>query len=93
MDTKFIIKVNKHACANIQQLEETIQSCEITNEKEKANFGNLCIALKGFRMIAEATECLLINEHCLKGDDGEFYQKVDIEDKKDEDYMKRQKEV
>lgn len=44
-------------------------------------------------MIAEATECLLINEHCLKGDDGEFYQKMDVEDKKDEDCMKRQKEV
>lgn len=90
---KTLISTNKDATNNINVLEKTVAEYEINDEKAKANFGNLCIALKGYRMIAEATECLLINEHCLKGDDGEFYQKMDIEDKKDEDCMKRQKEV
>lgn len=90
---KTLISTNKDATKNINTLEKTVAEYEISDEKAKANFGNLCIALKGYRMIAEATECLLINENCLKGDDGEFYQKMDVEDKEDEDCMKRQKEV
>lgn len=77
MNIKEIINVHKFACKNIADLEETVSTVEVENDKDKANFGNLCIALKGFRMIAEATEALLINENVLKGEDGNFYQKVE----------------
>lgn len=73
-----IIEVNKLACDNIKGIEAAILDCEIKNDKDKANFGNLCIALKGFRMVAEATEALLVNENILKTDDGDFYQKVEM---------------
>ena len=74
---KKIIEVNKEACDNIQSLESAISLAEIKSEKDKANFGNLCVALRGFRMVADATEALLINENVLKGEDGNFYQKVE----------------
>lgn len=78
MDIKFIIGVNKDACENIASLEETISSCVIENDKDKANFGNLCVALRGFRMVADATEALLVNENVLKSAaDGSFYQKIE----------------
>lgn len=74
---KELIKVNKYACDNISSLEDALQNAEVTDEKSKANFGNLCVALRGFRMVADATEAILINENVLKGEDGNFYQKVD----------------
>lgn len=74
---KSLIVDNKIASEKVQALEQTIAAYPIVDEKSKVNFGNLCIALKGFRMVAEATECLLINENVLKDDNGEFYQKVD----------------
>ena len=80
---KNLIDVNNEASKNIAALESTIQNMNITTEKDKVNFGNLCIALKGFRMVSEATECLLINENVLKTEDNEFYVKVDTEVKLD----------
>ena len=80
---KTLINVNKEATKNIAALESTIQNIKVTTEKDKVNFGNLCIALKGFRMVSEATECLLVNENVLKTEDNEFYIKVDTEGKSD----------
>ena len=80
---KTLINVNKDATKNIDALESTIQNIKVTTEKDKVNFGNLCIALKGFRMVSEATECLLVNENVLKTEDNEFYIKVDTEGKSD----------
>ena len=80
---KTLINVNKDATKNIDALESTIQNIKVTTEKDKVNFGNLCIALKGFRMVSEATECLLRNENVLKTEDNEFYVKVDTEVKPD----------
>lgn len=80
---KTLINVNKEATKNIAALESTIQNITVTTEKDKVNFGNLCIALKGFRMVSEATECLLVNENVLKTEDNEFYVKVDTEGKSD----------
>lgn len=77
MNVKFIIGVNKYACENIKELEANISIFGINNEKDKANFGNLCVALRGFRMVADATEAILANDDCLKGEDGEFYKKVE----------------
>ena len=78
---KNLIDVNNEASKNIATLESTIQTMNITTEKDKVNFGNLCIALKGFRMVSEATECLLRNENVLKTEDNEFYVKVNTEEK------------
>lgn len=80
---KTLINVNKDANKNITALESTIQNITVTTEKDKVNFGNLCIALKGFRMVSEATECLLVNENVLKTEDNEFYIKVETEEKPD----------
>lgn len=80
---KNLINVNKEATKNIVALESVIQNIKVTTEKDKANFGNLCIVLKGFRMVSEGTECLLRNDNVLKTEDNEFYVKVDTEEKPD----------
>ena len=87
---KTLINVNKEATKNIAALESTIQNITVTTEKDKVNFGNLCIALKGFRMVSEATECLLINENILKTEDNEFYVKVETEEKHDNNQEQQQ---
>ena len=71
-----IIEENKQAVDNIAGLENAINAFEVRDEKGKATFGNLCILLKGYRMVAEATECILINEGIVKDDNGNFYEKV-----------------
>ena len=87
---KNLIDVNNEASKNIAALESTIQNMNITTEKDKVNFGNLCIALKGFRMVSEATECLLRNENVLKTEDNEFYVKVNTEEKPDTNQEQQQ---
>ena len=87
---KNLINVNNEANKNIDALESTIQNMNITTEKDKVNFGNLCIALKGFRMVSEATECLLRNENVLKTEDNEFYVKVNTEEKSDTNQEQQQ---
>ena len=87
---KTLINVNKDANKNIDALESTIQNITVTTEKDKVNFGNLCIALKGFRMVSEATECLLVNENVLKTEDDEFYVKVETEVKPDNNQEQQQ---
>ena len=71
-----LIEVNKNACENINSLEQALQTFKVNDEKSKVNFGNLCVALRGFRMVADATEAMLINDDVLKGEDGEFYKKI-----------------
>lgn len=87
---KTLINVNKDANKNIAALESTIQNITVTTEKDKVNFGNLCIALKGFRMVSEATECLLINENVLKTENNEFYVKIDTVEKPDTNQEQQQ---
>ena len=87
---KTLINVNNDATKNIDALESTIQNITVTTEKDKVNFGNLCIALKGFRMVSEATECLLMNENILKTEDDEFYVKVETEVKPDNNQEQQQ---
>ena len=73
----FIINQHNNAIFNINQLEHTCANFKVTDEKTKTQFGNFCIALHGYRMVADATEAILMNEDILKGDDGCFYEKVD----------------
>lgn len=79
---KTLISVNNDANESIVALETDAQAIKIENDKDKATFGNLCVMLRGYRMVADASEAMLINENVLKGEDGSFYQK--IEDKEDE---------
>lgn len=76
---KNLIDINNDANASIVNLEADAQAIEIKNDKDKANFGNICVMLRGYRMVADASEAMLINENVLKGDDG-FYQKIEDED-------------
>lgn len=77
---KNLIDINEDATESIQALEIDIQAIEIKDDKDKANFGNLCVMLRGYRMIADASEAMLINENVLKGKDGSFYQKIKEEE-------------
>ena len=83
MDKKIFIKnlisINNDANCSIVALEADIQAIKIENDKDKANFGNMCVMLRGYRMIADASEAMLVNEKVLKGDDG-FYQKIEDEE-------------
>ena len=87
---KTLINVNKEATKNIAALESTIRNITVTTEKDKVNFGNLCIALKGFRMVSEATECLLVNENVLKTEDNEFYSKIETNENPDNSEQQQQ---
>ena len=75
---KTLIDINKDANTSIVALENDIQAIEIKNDKDKANYGNMCVMLRGYRMVADASEAMLINEKVLKGTDG-FYQKIEDE--------------
>lgn len=80
MDKKsrnFIINQHNNAVLNINELENTCANYKVTDDKSKAQFGNFCIALKGYRLVADATEAILMNEDILKGEDGYFYEKVE----------------
>ena len=76
---KTLIEANKDAVSNSAVLEATIKEYPITDEKSKTNFGNLCILLNGYRNVAKATDCLLINENVLKDAEGNYYQKIEEE--------------
>lgn len=76
---KFLIKQNETATCNVAAIEETLKDYPVTDEKTKANFGNLCVALRGYRMVVDATEAMLINENVLKSEEGDFYEKVNTD--------------
>jgi len=78
---KTLIEANRDAVDNIAVLEGVVKDYPITDEKSKTNFGNLCILLNGYRNIANATECLLFNDNVLKDDEGNYYQKIEEEEK------------
>lgn len=83
---KTLIEANKDAVSNIAILEATVKDYPITDEKSKTNFGNLCILLNGYRNVAKATDCLLINENVLKDAEGNYYQKIEEEKEVPEEY-------
>ena len=75
---KTLIGINKDANTSIVALEDDIQAIKIKNDKDKANYGNMCVMLRGYRMVSDASEAMLINENVLKGTYG-FYQKIEDE--------------
>jgi len=82
---KTLIDANKDAVSNIAALEATVRDYPVTDEKSKTNFGNLCILLNGYRNVAKATDCLLINENVLKDANGNYYQKIEDEEEVSEE--------
>lgn len=77
---KTLIEANRDAVESIIILEHVVREYPVTDEKSKTNFGNLCILLNGYRNVAKATDCLLINENVLKDDEGNYYQKIEEEE-------------
>ena len=77
---KTLIEANRDAVDNVAVLEGVVKNYPVTDEKSKTNFGNLCILLNGYRNVAKATDCLLINENVLKDDEGNYYQKIEDEE-------------
>ena len=84
---KTLIEANKDAVSNIAVLEPTVRDYPVTDEKSKTNFGNLCILLNGYRNVAKATDCLLINENVLKDANGNYYQKIEDEEEAPEEQV------
>ena len=80
---KYLISQHNNAVENVEALEQSCLEAKVVDEKSKANFGNLCVALRGYRMVADATEALLINENVLKDDKGDFYQKIEDDEPED----------
>jgi hypothetical protein len=74
---KTLIEANRDAVDNVAILEGVVKEYPVTDEKSKTNFGNLCILLNGYRNVAKATDCLLINENVLKDAEGNYYQKIE----------------
>lgn len=74
---KTLIEANRDAVDNVAVLEDVVKNYPVTDEKSKTNFGNLCILLNGYRNVAKATDCLLINENVLKDAEGNYYQKIE----------------
>ena len=77
---KTLIEANRDAIDNVAVLEGVVKDYPVTDEKSKTNFGNLCILLNGYRNVAKATDCLLINENVLKDAEGNYYQKIEEEE-------------
>ena len=88
---KNLIDINNDANASIVALEHDAQAIKIENDKDKANFGNMCVMLRGYRMVADASEAMLVNENVLKGDDG-FYQKIEDDEEETPDNKPEDKE-
>ena len=78
---KNLIQVNKTSKETIASLEEVVTNIKIENDKDKANFGNMCLILKANRIIAEASEAMLVNDNVLQDEDGNYYQKIEDEQK------------
>lgn len=90
---KNLIRVNKDANEAIEALEKALPTVEIEDDKDKANFGNLCLILKSYRIINEASEAMLFNEDVLSDGEGNFYEKIKEDDgNKKEDNGKGQNE-
>ena len=87
-----LININKFVNNEIKALQETIATGKFETEKDRINFGNLCTALTGFRLVNDAMEALLANEDIVVTEQGGYYQKIDDnnepkfdkEEKKDE---------
>lgn len=85
---KNIVKEIKEVSAKRNNLEDLLvnYSHVETNDHEKdlTNFGNLSIAVHGYKMVETALKCIILNEGYVEGTDGEFYEKINVDDNTEE---------
>ena len=85
---KNIVKEIKEVSAKRNNLEDLLvnYSHVETNDHEKnlTNFGNLSIAVHGYKMVETALRCIVLNEGYIEDNNGEFYEKIDVDDDNDE---------
>lgn len=77
MNVEKLINTNKFVNNEIHSLQETIANSKFETEKDRINFGNLCTALTGFRLVNDAMEALLANEDVVVTGTGNYYKKID----------------
>lgn len=81
---KNIIKEIKEVSAKRSNLEDLLVNYSHVetddHEKDLTNFGNLSIAVHGYKMVETALRCIVLNEGYIEDNDGEFYEKIDVND-------------
>ena len=81
---KNIIKEIKEVSAKRNNLEDLLVNYSHVetddHEKDLTNFGNLSIAVHGYKMVETALRCIVLNEGYIEDNDGEFYEKIDVDD-------------
>lgn len=71
-----LIKENRNARENIISLEMTVRNLANTQIKN-VDFANVCIALKGYRIVEEATAAILVNAGVLITDDNRYFSEIE----------------
>ena len=90
---KNIIKEIKEVSAKRSNLEDLLVNYSHVetddHDKDLTNFGNLSIAVHGYKMVETALKCIVLNEGYVEGSDGEFYEKINVDDNDTEEtYIK-----
>jgi hypothetical protein len=85
---KNIVKEIKAVSAKRSNLEDLLVNYSHVetkdHEKDLTNFGNLSIAVHGYKMVETALRCIVLNEGFIEDNDGEFYEKIDVDDDDEE---------
>lgn len=81
---KNIVKEIKEISAKRSNLEDLLVNYSHVetddHEKDLTNFGNLSIAVHGYKMVETALRCIVLNEGYIEDNDGEFYEKINVDD-------------
>ena len=81
---KNIVKEIKEVSAKRSNLEDLLLNYSHVetddHEKDLTNFGNLSIAVHGYKMVETALRCIVLNEGYIEDNDGEFYEKINVDD-------------
>lgn len=85
---KNIVKEIKEVSAKRSNLEDLLVNYSHVetddHEKDLTNFGNLSIAVHGYKMVETALRCIVLNEGYIEDNDGEFYEKINVDDDTEE---------
>lgn len=81
---KNIVKEIKEVSVKRSNLEDLLLNYSHVetddHEKDLTNFGNLSIAVHGYKMVETALRCIVLNEGYIEDNDGEFYEKINVDD-------------
>lgn len=85
---KNIVKEIKEVSVKRSNLEDLLLNYSHVetddHEKDLTNFGNLSIAVHGYKMVETALRCIVLNEGYIEDNDGEFYEKINVDDDTEE---------